>query len=439
MQVGPLILYSGFVGALTGLVAALIALGLSLVQNVVLGWVLGYQPPGLPGEGGLAQVFTGPRLWFLALLPALIFALATVVGTGHGLGWFLSMYRIERRARFLEHLRSSLAAVLQLGSGSPLGREGPMATMGLWIGAAVGRRFPMGGSGRYLPFAGMAAGFAAAFHAPLAAALLASEIVFRGLALEVSALAPALIGALAGFSVYGAILGYGPIFEIQVGTVPWTSLVFGLAVGLLCAGVGALWLEGSYWLRFLVRRLPYVYRHLLLGLLVGAVVLAFPAALGNAMPWVQLGLSPILELRFLAVLFLVQLILLVAAGGVRGYGGYFGPALALGGLVGIIASRITPGFAPPAEAAALAGMAGLLAGIARAPFASVVLACEIGGYSVLPVALPAAFAAYALTNPTRMPDQVAILEDKGEAAAPPPESAPRSEPPPESQAAPGSP
>jgi len=413
MQVGPLILYSGFVGALTGLVAALIASGLSLVQNVVLGWVLGYQPPGLPGEGGLAQVFTGPRLWFLALLPVLIFALATVVGTGHGLGWFLSMYRIERRARFLEHLRSSLAAVLQLGSGSPLGREGPMATMGLWIGAAVGRRFPMGGSGRYLPFAGMAAGFAAAFHAPLAAALLASEIVFRGLALEVSALAPALIGALAGFSVYGAILGYGPIFDIQVGTVPWTSLVFGLAVGLLCAGVGALWLEGSYWLRFLVRRLPYVYRHLLLGLLIGAVVLAFPAALGNALPWVQLGLSPILDLRFLAVLFLVQLILLVAAGGVRGYGGYFGPALA--------------------------GMAGLLAGIARAPFAAVVLACEIGGYSVLPVALPAAFAAYALTNPTRIPDQVAILEDKGEAAAPPPESAPRSEPPPESQAAPGSP
>jgi CIC family chloride channel protein len=439
MQVGPLILYSGFVGALTGLVAALIASGLNLVQNVVLGGVLGYQPPGLPGEGGLAQVFTGPRLWVLALLPAPIFALASLVGTGRGLGWFLSRYRIEQRARFLEHLRSSLAAIGQLGAGSPLGREGPMATMGLWIGAAIGQRFPMRGSGRYLPFAGMAAGFAAAFHAPLAAALLASEIVFRGLALEITALAPALIGALAGFSVYGAIMGYGPLLEIKAGTVPLASLIFGLAVGVLCAGVGALWLEGSYWLRLPLKKLPYPYRHLLLGLLIGVVVVVFPEALGNALPWVQIGLSPILELRFLAVLFLVQLLLLMVSGGVRGYGGYFGPALALGGLVGIIASRVAPGFAPPAEAAALAGMAALLAGIARAPFAAVVLACEIGGYGLLPVALPAAFAAYALTNSQRMPDQVAILEDKGEAAVPLPESAPHSEPQPDSQAAPGSP
>jgi CIC family chloride channel protein len=207
----------------------------------------------------------------------------------------------------------------------------------------------------------------------------------------------------------------------------------------LCAGVGALWLEGSYWLRLPLKKLPYPYRHLLLGLLIGVVVVVFPEALGNALPWVQIGLSPILELRFLAVLFLVQLLLLMVSGGVRGYGGYFGPALALGGLVGIIASRVTPGFAPPAEAAALAGMAALLAGIARAPFAAVVLACEIGGYGLLPVALPAAFAAYALTNSQRMPDQVAILEDKGEAAVPLPESAPHSEPQPDSQAAPGSP
>lgn len=94
----------------------------------------------------------------------------------------------------------------------------------------------------------MAAGFASAFHAPMAGALLASEIVYRGLALEVGALAPALIGALAGFTVYGLFHGYGPLLELPPGPLEWPQLLFGLAIGLVCAGVGTLWLgpSGSY-------------------------------------------------------------------------------------------------------------------------------------------------------------------------------------------------
>lgn len=54
---------------------------------------------------------------------------------------------------------------------------------------------------------------------------------------------------------------------------------------------------------------------------------------------------------------------------------------------------------PLAPERGLVGMASLLAGIARAPFAAVVLAGEIGGYSLLPLTLIGAFAAYTFTSP----------------------------------------
>ncbi|MER3489008.1 MAG: chloride channel protein, partial [Meiothermus sp.] len=86
--------------------------------------------------------------------------------------------------------------------------------------------------------------------------------------------------------------------------------------------------------------------------------------------------------------------------------GYLTPALTMGSLLGLILSLAAPALAPPVETATLAGMCALLAGVARAPFAAVVLAGEIGGYSQLPLVLPAVFVAYALTNAQTYPDEL---------------------------------
>ena len=403
MQIGSLILYSAFVGALTGVFSAGFVFVLSLVGRYLLGETLGYLPPGLPGEGGLSQVFRGPSYGWLALLLPLVFAASSYLGSGRGLGWLLAAYRAGLPVRASEYFRGIVGSLVQLGAGSPLGREGPMAALGLWIGSALGRRIPLGESSRFLPFAGMAAGFASAFHAPMAGALLASEIVYRGLALEVGALAPALIGALAGFTVYGLFHGYGPLLELTPGPLEWPQLLFGLAIGLVCAGVGTLWLEAERLLQGLLRPLAFGVRHALFGLVLAGVLLLMPEAIGNGLPWVQLGTSPILTLPFLGALFLVQLALLILGSGVRAYGGQLTPALTLGGLSGLVLAQMVgqvfPTIAPAPETAALVGMAALLAGMARAPFAAVVLAGEIAGYSLLPLTLVAAFAAYTFTSP----------------------------------------
>lgn len=427
MQIGSLIVYSAFVGALTGVFAAGFVFILRLIERYLLGETLGYLPPGLPGEGGLSQVFRGPTFWWLALLLPLAFAASSYLGSGRGLGWLLAAYRAGRPVRAIEYFRGIIGSLVQLGAGSPLGREGPMAALGLWIGSALGRRIPLGESSRFLPFAGMAAGFAAAFHAPMAGALLASEIVYRGLALEVGALAPALIGALAGFTVYGLFHGYGPLLELPPGPLEWPQLLFGLAIGLVCAGVGTLWLESERVLQRYLRRLGFGLRHALFGLVLAVVLLLMPEAIGNGLPWVQLGTSPILTLPFLGVLFLVQLALLILGGGVRAYGGRLTPALTLGGLSGLILAQLLgevfPSIAPSPQTAALVGMASLLAGIARAPFAAVVLAGEIGGYSLLPLTLIGAFAAYTFTSHRGSFEDMELNQDKEAPAEPQPENA----------------
>lgn len=443
MQIGSLILYSAFVGALTGVFAAGFVFVLSLVGRYLLGETLGYLPPGLPSEGGLSQVFRGPSYGWLALLLPLVFAASSYLGSGRGLGWLLAAYRAGLPVRANEYFRGIIGSLVQLGAGSPLGREGPMAALGLWIGSALGRRIPLGESSRFLPFAGMAAGFASAFHAPMAGALLASEIVYRGLALEVGALAPALIGALAGFTVYGLFHGYGPLLELPPGPLQWPQLLFGLAIGLVCAGVGTLWLEAERLLQGLLRPLAFGVRHALFGLVLAGVLLLMPEAIGNGLPWVQLGTSPILTLPFLGALFLVQLALLILGGGVRAYGGQLTPALTLGGLGGLVLAQMVgqvfPTTAPAPETAALVGMAALLAGMARAPFAAVVLAGEIAGYSLLPLTLVAAFAAYTFTSPRGSFEVGEISPGKDGPGGPRLENAPQTSPKPQPPASSDSP
>lgn len=415
-QTGPLILYSLLTGGLAGGAALLASLALKAVEARV-GGLLGYLPPGPPGEGGLGQAFTGPSspLLPLLLLPAL-FALS---------GWLASLPGAFPRAR------AYLAALVQLGAYSPLGREGLFGGLGLWVGEVLGKRFSR--IGRVLAFAGLAAGLGASLHAPVAGALLATEMRYRGLRLEAQALAPALLGALAGFTVYGALLGYAPLVPVRA-EASWGALPLGFGLGLGAALLGTLWLQGAGLLERGSSRLSLPLRHGLLGLALGLALLLAPEALGQGTGWLALATTPLLFPEAVLYLLLAKGLLLVLALGSRAPGGLLTPALVLGGLLGALVGKLPLPALPGPEALALASGAALLAGVARAPFAALVLAAEWGGYALLPLVLPAVFVSYALT-------EAQSLGPEGQ-AAPPSETPPQTAPPPsgpEAASGPGSP
>ncbi|BDG16455.1 chloride channel protein [Thermus brockianus] len=423
-QTGPLILYSAFTGALTGLSVALLNLALRALAEGV-GGLFGYLAPEPPGEGGLLQAFTGPGLWPLAFLLPPLYALTSYLGTGQGLAALLRRVREGTPAPWLTHPRAVLGGALQIALYSPMGREGPFGVLGLWLGLLLDRRFPRLGGG--LAFAGLAAGLGTAFHAPVAGALLATEILYRSLLLEARALTPALIGALSGFAVYGAFFGYEPLLPFPV-SLDVASLPAGLLLGVLAAALATLWTEGGKALSAWLKPLPFPLRHALLGLALALALLFLPEALGNGLGWVAVATTPLLAPWALLYLLLAKLLLLTLAVGVRAYGGPFTPALVLGGLLGALLSRLAGPFDLPAEALALAGGVAVLAGVARAPFASLALAAEWGGYASLPLALPAVFLAYALT-PAHDPEE-GLKEAPATPEGSPSETPPQSERPP---------
>ena len=429
METGPLILYAAFSGAVVGLLAS----GFTFLLKALSTWVgllLGYLPPEAPGEGGLLQVFTGPSSFLLALFLPLGYALASLLGTGRGLTATILLVRRGRILSFWEGLRQVGGGLLQLALYSPLGREGPMALLGYAVGGVLGRLFPKAG-GEGLAFAGLAAGFAAALHAPAAGALLATEVLYQGLRLEIQALAPALVGALSGFAIYGAFFGYEPLLTLSGGRLSWSTLPASLFLGLAAAGLGSLWLFSAQLLHPL-RRLAFPLKHGLLGLVVAALLFLVPEALGQGLGWVQVGLTPLMTRQALFLLLLTHLFLVALATAVRAYGGSITPALVLGGLLGALLARLFPPLFPYPEATALAGMAALLAGVARAPFAALLLAGEWGGYTVLPLAIPAVFLSYALTL-VQHPEDTFLKEGLEKPEASRSETPPQTPPPPSAQ------
>ncbi|WP_117236958.1 chloride channel protein [Thermus sediminis] len=435
-QTGPLILYSAFTGALAGLLVALLNLLLRAL-SALLGLLFGYLPPEAPGERGLLQAFTGPPFWPLALLLPPLFALTSFLGTGQGLSALLLAAREGRPPPRHTHPRTILGGVLQISLYSPMGREGPFGVLGLWLGSALDHRFPRMGGG--LAFAGLAAGLAAAFHAPVAGALLATEILYRSLLLEARALTPALIGALSGFAVYGAFFGYTPLLPFRV-EVELTAIPLGALIGLLAAALATFWTEGSRFLEGRLRGLVLPLRHALLGLALAFLLLFLPEALGSGLGWVAIATTPLLPPLALLYLLLAKLLLLLLAQGVRAHGGPYTPALVLGGFLGALLARFSGPLALPPEALALAGGAAVLSGVARAPFAATVLAAEWGGYAILPLVIPAVLLAYVLT-PAHAPEE-GFKEAPATPEAPPSETPLQREPPPPAPGAdaePGSP
>jgi len=327
------------------------------------------------------------------------------LGHNRGLPKIIASFHQRRSGTLGEKLRYALGSLAELGAGSPLGREGPMAVLGNWIGDALGSRFLPADIRGHLPFAGMAAGFAAAFHAPVGGALLAVEIFYPGLVLEIGSLGPALIGGLAGFVVYGAFWGYEPLLNLEPLPPHVYHVGFAVLTGALLALIGSFWMLAARHVRRRTAKLNFLPRHALLGLIIAVVAVFLPQVTGDGLVWVELAVSPLLSVGFLLQLAIARLLLLSVAVGLGGYGTLIGPSLALGGLFAIALARAFPGVSPDAGTAALVGMGALLAGVVRTPFAALLLVSEIGGYAVLPLALPAVFTSYLLTQAHAFPEQ----------------------------------
>src|SRR5262249_56907268 len=95
------------------------------------------------------------------------------------------------------------------------GREGPIAQIGAGFGSFLGsllRLRPI--ECRVLMAAGMGAGVAAIFRAPLAGALFAAEVLYRSPDFESDVIIPAALASIIAYCTFGLYSGWDPLFTI---------------------------------------------------------------------------------------------------------------------------------------------------------------------------------------------------------------------------------
>ncbi|MCP9799140.1 chloride channel protein [Cyanobium sp. Lug-B] len=283
-----------------------------------------------------------------------------------------------------------VAASLSLGSGASLGPEGPSVegggNIGLWV-ALRGRLSPQ--AQKALVGAGVAAGLAAGFKAPIAGVFFAFEGSYSAIPGRPS-LRAVLVAAVASALVTQLCLGDTPIlrlpaYEVRsplelplyLGLGLLASLMSWLLIRLLAAG-------RDERVQAVVRRLPPGLPTALGGAALGGMALVFPQVLGVGYDTIEalLGRDGGIPLLTLVALIGVKLVATTVSNATGFVGGGFAPSLFLGAVLGSCYGQALgsgglnlPVAEPPAYA--MVGMAAVLAGSARAPLTALLLLFEL--------------------------------------------------------------
>jgi len=301
--------------------------------------------------------------------------------------------RMSPKVAILKPISSAIA----IGTGGPFGAEGPIIMTGGAIGSLFAQFFHLSAAERKtLLVAGAAAGMTAIFGTPVAAVLLAVELLL--FEWRPRSFVPVVAAAVTATCWRPLLFAAGPLFPfLGEPTLPWWGLGLCAGMGIFVGLQSGLLTKLLYLLEDAFERLPlhWMWWPALGGLVVGLGGLIEPRALSVGYDVIgELLTGHLLVQAVLTILFVKAVIWLVALSSGTS-GGVLAPLLILGGAAGLLAGHWLPG-APGFWA--LLGMAAMLGGTMRAPLTGAVFAMELtGDVHVLAPLLTAAVAAYAVT------------------------------------------
>ncbi len=385
----------------------------------------GYSPPGPGGEGDLFPALHREfNRWVLFVLPALgglasgyvVYRFAPEA-EGHGTDAAIEAYhhkagKVRARIPFVK----AIASAITIGTGGSGGREGPIAQIGSGFGSMLATALRLSPrERRILMAAGMAGGVGAIFHAPMAGAIFAAEVLYRDLELEYEVLIPAIISSIIAYAVFALQFGWDPLFVTPGFVFERPShLIFYIVLALAVAAGAVAYIKVFYGVHRLFKRwsIPNYFKPAVGGLVVGAIGLFLPQALGTGYGSIQKALATGTGLESTFGSIGVGLLLAIFAGkivttafsiGSGGSGGVFGPAVviggALGGVVGQTLNHVFPGAGIQPGAFVVVGMAGFFAAAANTPISTIIMVSEMtGNYHLLVPSMWVCILAYLLVR-----------------------------------------
>ncbi|WP_082407266.1 chloride channel protein [Mesorhizobium sp. 1M-11] len=347
-----------------------------------------------------------PLGWGMVAVPVigcLIIGLMARFGSekirGHGIpeaieAILIGQSRISAKVALLKPLSSAVS----IGTGGPFGAEGPIIMTGGAVGSLIAQTIHLSSSERKaLLVAGAAAGMTAIFGTPLAAVLLAVELLL--FEWKPRSFLPVVVAATVAAAERTLLLDPAPLFAYAGQMTPslpaflsWmvVGLAMGLGSGLLTAMV--------YGTEDLFQKLPihWMWWPMIGGLVVGLGGLIEPAALGVGYDNIHHLLAGDLVFKAALLLLVVKAIIWAVALGSGTSGGVLAPLLIFGGALGALLTPLLPqadnGFW------VLLGMAAMMGGTMRAPLTATLFAVELTGdqHALLPLLVACAIA-YATT------------------------------------------
>jgi len=375
-----LVLITAF-AVVIGVVSAYVALGLTKLIGLFTNLFF-YQRVGTALVSPAGH-HLGPWVILVPVVGALIVGLMARYGSerirGHGIpeaieAILINGSRVQPRVALLKPLSSAIS----IGSGGPFGAEGPIIMTGGAFGSLIAQFFHLTSTERKtLLVAGAAAGMSATFAAPVAAVMLAVELLlfeWKPRSFIPVALASATAGAMRRY-----IMGMGPIFPVPPHPAfigPW-GLVGCVVAGLLAGALSAALTAAVYASEDAFQRLPihWMWWPPIGGLIIGIGGYVFPQALGVGYDTISDILQGDVAPRLIVGILIVKSLIWSTSLGSGTSGGVLAPLLMMGGALGGIESWWLPaegvGFWP------LVSMGAILGGTMRSPLTGVIFSLEL--------------------------------------------------------------
>lgn len=384
-----------------GIISALVARGLLwLIAGITN---LAFFHRFAAGSALVQQHQLGVWVVLVPVVGALMIGLMARYGSekirGHGIPEALEAILLGRsRISLKVAILKPVSSAISIGTGGPFGAEGPIIMTGGAFGSLFAQLFHLSaGERKTLLVAGAAGGMSAIFATPVAAVLLAVELLL--FEWKPRSFVPVAVASIVAGALRVPLLGAGPIFPVTP-HAPGGALELGLAllVG-VAAGLGSGALTTLvYVFEDWFQRLPV---HWMWWPALGAVVVGLggvldPRVLGVGYETIHALMRGELGGLSLAGLLLGKALVWSVALGSGTSGGVLAPLLIMGGGLGALLGEWLPAGDPGLWA--MVGMAGMMAGTMRSPLTGMFFVLELShDLNLLPALLAGCVAALGVT------------------------------------------
>ncbi|WFU33499.1 chloride channel protein [Bradyrhizobium brasilense] len=299
---------------------------------------------------------------------------------GHGIpeaieAILLGRSRLDPKVAILKPLSSAVS----IGTGGPFGAEGPIIMTGGAIGSLIAQMLPVSDNERKtLLVAGAAAGMTTVFGTPIAAIMLAVELLL--FEWTPRSFIPVTVGAVVAAVGRTFLHMPAPLFPFT-GGVDISVLQLGawMLIGILSGLLSGVLTQLVYGCEDIFLKLPihWMWWPLIGGLVVGLGGLIEPQALGVGYDNLASMLQGDVVLKAALLLLVVKAVIWSVALGSGTSGGVLAPLLIMGGAMGTALSGYLPEASPGFWA--LLAMAATMGGTMRSPLTATFFAVELTG------------------------------------------------------------